>query len=500
VGRLGTEPAEPRAQAGDGPGVRAGVDRRRRGLGRALLLTAGSLLLPGLAHLRAGRRLTGGLLLTGYLLLVGAAVVYALRLSRDGALRLAVQTDTLAAIIAGAGVLAVAWCVMLVSSYRAVRPSPLNLPGRLTAATVVGALCLAVVAPLGFGARNAYLQRDLIHSVFSDDKPAFKTGEDVWANKPRLNVLLLGGDYGRDRTGVRTDSMILASIDTHTGDTVLLGLPRNLQRAAMPNGPARERFPDGFTGDGAPGNNLLNAVWEYGVHHPDMVPGSDDPGPDLLKGTVGTILGQHVDYYVLVNLFGFRDIVQALGGVTIRITEPIPYGQQGRVLEPGLRKLNGNQALWYARSRTNSSDYQRMDRQRCMMGAIARQASPQVVLTRFQQIASATKKVVATDLPASLLPPLVTLAGKARTAQIDSVTFSPPLIKPHRPDYHTIHRVTAEAINSAGEPVEAKPKPPAKKTTTAAGDDRTAKPDRSGDRAEEDRPASVSVDQVCRYE
>jgi LCP family protein required for cell wall assembly len=158
--------------------------------------------------------------------------------------------------------------------------------------------------------------------------------------------------------------MIVASVDTHTGDAVLLGLPRSLVKAQMPEGPARERFPDGYTGDGGPGNELLNAVWEYGENHPDVVPDSDRPGPDLLKGAIGATLGIKVDYYVLINMFGFKEIVDAFGGVKINITKPVPYGKENekrivnpeKVLRPGTKRLDGSKALWYVRSRSNSSE------------------------------------------------------------------------------------------------------------------------------------------------
>ena len=58
---------------------------------------------------------------------------------------------------------------------------------------------------------------------------------DPWADKPRLNILLLGGDAGKGRVGTRTDTVILASIDTKTGDTTLFSLPRNTARMPFPS-------------------------------------------------------------------------------------------------------------------------------------------------------------------------------------------------------------------------------------------------------------------------
>ena len=296
----------------------------------------------------------------------------------------------------------------------------------------------------------------------------------------------VGGDAAADRTGVRTDSMTLASVDTETGDTVLLSLPRNLERFQMPPGPARDRFPYGFTGDGPLNPGLLNEVYEYAEQHPDVVPGvpKNHRGPELLKATIAGILGLRVDYYILVDMFGFADIVDAMGGVRLKITEPIPYGQQGAVLQPGYRKLGGKEALWYGRSRTNSSDYVRMGRQKCLMRAIAEQADPQTVLTSFDKLAAAAKRTLATDIPQELLPALVKLSNKVKDgAGIRSLQFVPPLIYTGNPDFKLIRKLASEAVNSdpravsaSGSP-SASPSGPESPSSGAPGTSSSPKPD-----------------------
>ena len=119
-------------------------------------------------------------------------------------------------------------------------------------------------------------------------------------------------------------------------------------------------------------------------------------------------------YYVVIDLAGFRDLVDALGGVTIRITERVPIGQSGRVLTPGLRRLDGYETLWYARSRSDSSDYGRMSRQRCVLGAMLNEADPATVLRNFTDLAAASTSVVRTDIPQEQLPELIELAVLAK--------------------------------------------------------------------------------------
>jgi LCP family protein required for cell wall assembly len=176
-------------------------------------------------------------------------------------------------------------------------------------------------------------------------------------------------------------------------------------------------------------------------------------GPALVSEEISYLIGQPVDYYILVNLFGFADIIDAMGGVKVHITSDIPYGgpEDGSaptgVLKAGDRRLNGKQALWFGRSRTMSSDFVRMGRQKCLMKDVAEQADPQTVLTSFQRLAKAAKKTISTDIPAEMLPALVKLSGTMkRGAQITSLMYVPPQFQNVRPDLQVMHRAAAKAI------------------------------------------------------
>jgi len=107
----------------------------------------------------------------------------------------------------------------------------------------------------------------------------------------------------------------------------------------------------------------------------------------------------------MVNLKGFRDLVDAVGGVTLNVRQRIPIGGLGTdvydYIEPGRQKLTGFQTQWYARARDGSDDYSRMARQKCVMNAMLHQVSPQTVLTHFEQIAKASSQMISTDIPAS---------------------------------------------------------------------------------------------------
>jgi hypothetical protein len=207
-----------------------------RALQRALGLTLASAVIWGVAHLWAGRRITGALLAAAFAAMAVGLAVLATGFRRD-LLDLAVQPTWLTAIIVGTLGLALIWVTVVVRSYLLVRPSELATAPKVAGLAMVVALCVAVTAPFAYAAHSTYVYRDALTTIFKakPGQPAVKK-DNPWEGRPRLNVLLLGGDSGADRVGVRTDSVTLASIDTNTGDTVLLGLPRNLQHAARPRG------------------------------------------------------------------------------------------------------------------------------------------------------------------------------------------------------------------------------------------------------------------------
>ncbi|WP_181782428.1 LCP family protein, partial [Pseudonocardia pini] len=251
----------------------------------------------------------------------------------------------------------------------------------------------------------------------------------------------------RTRTGTRTDTMMLASIDTKTGRTTLFGLPRNIQRAEFPPGsPMAEEFPNGFHDPSDPlsGNYLLNAVYAYAHEHPALAPSgpTDDIGKNLLQSTISYMTGLPIDYYLEVNMAGFSSLVDAVGGVTVNVgPTPIPINgvtADGRhvkpdgYIQPGVQTLDGEQALWFARSRRDSTDYDRMSRQRCLINAVLEQKSPTDLITRFQSVAQATKDNVDTNLPQEVLPALATLAGDGFSLQ--SISFDPSLPDPNESD------------------------------------------------------------------
>ncbi|RJK95363.1 LCP family protein [Vallicoccus soli] len=434
--------------------------------GRACGVVAASAVAPGSGHVMLGRRAVGWSILAVYLLLVAAAValgVVAWR-SWETLVPYAVDDDWITAFDRGVLVVGALWVLVVLSALWMVLRRTRDGGTRALSGVLAVALCVGIAAPATALSRYAGTTNDLIDDVFqpapsrggqaapeSDDfsDPVFADG--------RVNVLLIGGDAGDDRVGLRADTMILASTEVATGRTVLLSLPRNLQRFTFAPGTVMaEQFPDGYTGCGYTGADggeecLLNSVYTWAADHADLFPGERDPGAAALSSAVAGTLGQPVEYWALVDLRGFREIIDALGGITLRVDRRIPIGggtsPVSGYIEPGLQELDGYHALWYARSREGSSDYDRVDRQRCVIGAIAREADPVTLLRNYRELARSTEAAVATSVPQNVLADMIKLGNRAKGQPIDSVAFTPPTIESTAyPDLEQIRFLARKAI------------------------------------------------------
>ena len=494
-------PARHRTTARGGAGARARArhaSSRGEGFGRFAALTVLSLV-PGAGLVAAGRRISGGLLLGLTVLAVAGAGVLALSGNAlHRVLTLAVQPRILAAGAALVAVVGIIWCLTIVATAWSTRPSRPSAAQRGLGVALVAALCVAVAAPSSVGVRYALIQRDLVTSLFAGDTAA-KTnpvdgaavpaaGKNPWAGVPRVNMLLLGSDAGADRTGVRTDSMIVASIDTTTGDTVLFGLPRSLQKVPFPaSNPLKAVWPNGFNC----GNEcLLNAVWEQArTVHPELFPGDPNPGLTTTRDVIGEVLGLRIDTYATIDLNGFKSLVDAMGGVDVNVPRDIPIGGgkslSGRQLPifgtipAGQQHLNGYQALWFARSRQGSDDYDRMGRQRCMVTSLLDQANPAQLLGRYPQLASVAKTNISTDIRQQDLGAWVTLVQQIQRGKIRSLPFTNKVISTVNPNFEAIRALVTKAI--APQPATApSPSPsPSGAATPKPGADVTAAQDAS---------------------
>ena len=432
--------------------------RRATTLAGALGVTFLGAALPGAGYLWTRRRL-GWAVLLPFLAAAGAAAYYVTDVHRAAELAFDPARLRLTAIVLGFTY--VVWAFTVVTTYAMARPPGMNRLERSLGVLVVCLLCILVAVPAVKSVRISTTQADFVATVFDDEQtqtiPAGVTEDDPWAGRDRVNVLLLGGDGGVGRTGIRTDSMILLSMDTRTGRAVMFSLPRNMMNAQFPeDSPLHDVFPYGFSGEGDPGTWMLNAVYKTVPElYPEILGESDNEGADAIKQAVAGSLGTNVDYYLLINLLGFQQLVDAIGGVTVNVNEPIAINGNTDLgipptgyIEPGPdQHLDGFHALWFSRGRWGSDDYERMLRQRCMVNAIIDEADPLNVLRRYEDLAKAGEEILRTDIPRKLMPAFVDLALKVKEKKVRSIAFiSSDKFFSGDPDFAWMQSVVAKAL------------------------------------------------------
>jgi LCP family protein required for cell wall assembly len=249
----------------------------------------------------------------------------------------------------------------------------------------------------------------------------------AWNHTERLNILLLGVDQRQGDTTFNTDTMIVVSIDPVTKNVAMFSLPRDTVNVPLPAS-AQGVFGSVYQGK-------INSLWLNARNRPDAFPGTGNArGFNALKETLGTLYHLNIQYYVMVNFQGFRQVVDTLGGVTIDVQNPVvddkypgDNGTDLRVYIPaGVQHMTGAQALIYARSRHGSNDFDRASRQQRMILSIREQTSPQAVLNNLQALLSTLKTSFKTDIPVDQLPALIQLSSQVNTSNIRSYVFSPP--------------------------------------------------------------------------
>jgi LCP family protein required for cell wall assembly len=417
-------------------------------LRRAVTFMGMTLVLPGSAQMAAGNKRVGRMAIriwTGLIALVITIGILSL-LWPSGAVVVFTSGPVLRGVQIGLIIAGLSWALLLIDAWRISRPPDLDRRHRiwLTVANLV--LILAVIGGLIAAASVFSAQRQLVRAVFTG-------GGDQVAKAGRYNILLMGGDAGKNRVGLRPDSMTVASVDAETGRTVLISLPRNLERVPFPErSPMYKAYPQGYY---CPDRScMLNAVYTYAMAHRELYPGVQNPGAEATKEAIEGATGLRINYWVLVDLKGFEALVNAVGGINMDVYRRVPIGGgstriSGYVEAGKNRHLNGREALWFARSRADSSDYDRMVRQKCVMNAMLNQLDPLTVLTKFNKIASAGKEIMATDIPTSDLSTMVRLALAAKQLPVSSVAFMPPLIEPGHPDFSVVRSTVAAKIARA---------------------------------------------------
>ena len=316
-----------------------------------------------------------------------------------------------------------------------------------------------------FGDPDALAAVGDIYSPTRPDAPFVPFTERV--DRDRLTILLIGGDAGPGRDGLRTDSMNVVSIDLDTGAVAMFGLPRNLKMVPLPRSMRsafveyerrvvevdltdedEDGYPDAWVdedGDGIPDEpefescrcfpEMLNKVHGKTHEWTGTYPNEVDPGLAALRDIVSHLLAIEIDYYFMVEMAGFVRTIDAIGGVDVyvedayhvKVSSPEEGSPKAVVdVEPGMNHLDGLEALAYTRWRIGSSDYNRMGRQRCVIKAAATQADPITLVRSYPRLLDLMQEYVTTDIPVVFLPELVRIAGTIDWDNVATVGLTPP--------------------------------------------------------------------------
>jgi LCP family protein required for cell wall assembly len=248
-----------------------------------------------------------------------------------------------------------------------------------------------------------------------------------WNGQERLNILLIGAD--EQRGGHNTDTLIVLSIDPVSKRVAMFSLPRDTVDVPIPAGsPARRVFGSVYAGK-------INSFFVNTRRRADLFPGTDATrGYNALKAVLGELYQLDIKYFVEVNFDGFRQVVDALGGVTVNVQIPVvddrypaAGGRLKRVYIPaGIQHMTGEEALVYARSRHASTDFDRGQRQQRVLLSLRQQADIEHILPRIDALAAAVAGSVRTDIPREIVPQLLGLADSVDIRSLRSIVFTPP--------------------------------------------------------------------------
>lgn len=263
-----------------------------------------------------------------------------------------------------------------------------------------------------------------------------------WDGTERISFLLLGIDSGVGREEALTDTILVVSIDPVASTAVMVSVPRDTGFVPLPD---RSVYADGLYPEKI--NELSTEASESPSRWcPDMPASAATAcGLRTLERAIGLYLGVPIQYYATVDLQGFVDLIDAVGGVTLcldgKMVDPAYGGPTweglGIVLPAGCQHYDGVHALAYARirqgwielpdgTREQQNDFKRAERQQRVLLELRRQFAQADLLFELPSILAAVGRTVETDFPRGLAGDLASLLPLITGPDIDRVVLSWP--------------------------------------------------------------------------
>lgn len=235
------------------------------------------------------------------------------------------------------------------------------------------------VVLVGAGIYFYNVYNNVVNAVDKMHKPISRTMSNKRTTDVKLNngdpitILLLGVDKRKGDSG-RSDSMIVATVNPKTQKTTLVSIPRDTKtKIISTTNPSKNRV------------TKINAAYAYG-------------GVEMTIDSIENFLNIPIDYYVQVNMEGFKDIVNAVGGIDVN--NQYAFELDGVTLKTGQQHLNGLQALEYARMRHQDprGDFGRQERQREVISKVIHKGASISTLTNYTKILNALEDNIETNL------------------------------------------------------------------------------------------------------
>jgi LCP family protein required for cell wall assembly len=434
-----------------------------------------NVVVPGSAQALAGNRRLGriGLMST----IIGWAVIVLTILigliSREFLSGLAVNFFILLLLQAALVYYCVLWIVLTLDTLRLVKFVKIDVRPRAWIAAVSVVLLTFAAGGAAWGASTAgSLNAGL--SGLAGGGSIFDLGPSDPPIDGQYNILVLGGDSGPDREGVRTDTIQVVSVNAESGQATIIGMPRDLHDAPFSDGsPMWSLYPNGYTeydADFCVEFACLNTIYtDIELNHPELYPDAvasgSSPGIEAVRDAAEGITGLTIPYFALIDMQGAVDLIDALGGLDVTVTERVAIAEPDTAaedveawIEVGPQHMDGFTAIMYARSRWDNTDYTRMQRQQQLQEALLQQINPANVVTKFSEIMDAGTQLVRTNIPRSMFSHFITLAAKTRELPVIHIELTPESdtipTDPLYPDYATIQAFIQSAIHP---PVAATP-------------------------------------------
>jgi LCP family protein required for cell wall assembly len=265
-------------------------------------------------------------------------------------------------------------------------------------------------------------------------------------NNPRFNILLLGLDqrWQVQHRSFRTDAIMIASLNLETQEAVLFSIPRDLY-VEVP----------GY------GKRRINVVHVLGETQ-----GYPGGGPALLMETIQQDFGIPLQGYVMINFFGFREIVDVLGGVDIYVEKEIwdsryPDDRGGDMtihIPAGQQHMDGEMLLRYCRSRYSTDDFDRARRQQKALIALGKKFLSLQMLPRLPELLQTMGHSFYTDLELAEIVRLAQIASQIDPEQVQLVVVDRSYMDPSQrqpsdepslvyPDWDKIHALVDEVLH-----------------------------------------------------